>query len=171
MATWTICRLDRTHDRSSFDCGELMLNDWLKNRADQVDSRDLSRTFVATCHGDSRVLGYYAISSHRVLQEVLADGFAYVPDVTGKIHCVDAETGNRCWLYDTNAETWGGVLVADGKLYFGNQRSFHIFRAGSQPELLSKIQLGQLAFSAPIAANGTVYVASQRYLWAVAQRR
>jgi GNAT superfamily N-acetyltransferase len=71
MGMWTIQRLDRTHDRSSFDCGQLMLNDWLKNRASQFDRRDLSRTFVATRPGDSRVLGYYAISSHRVLHEVL----------------------------------------------------------------------------------------------------
>ena len=81
------------------------------------------------------------------------------------------KTGQRCWLYDSGAETWGGVLVADGKLYFGNQRSFYIFTAGRQPELLSKIQLGQPAYSTPIAANGTVYVASQRYLFAIAQSR
>ena len=71
MAAWIIGRLGRTHDRSAFDCGQLMLNDWLKNRASQFDRRDLSRTFVATRPGDSHVLGYYAISTHRVLYEVL----------------------------------------------------------------------------------------------------
>ena len=71
MTTWIIRRLDRTHDRSSFDCGEWLLSDWLKNRASQFDRRDLSRTFVAARPGDSRVLGHYAISSHRVLPEVL----------------------------------------------------------------------------------------------------
>lgn len=71
MATWSIRRLHREHDRSLFDCGESVLNDWLKNRASQFDRRDLSRTFVATRPGESRVLGYYAISSHRVLHEVL----------------------------------------------------------------------------------------------------
>jgi len=71
MSSWIICRLDSTHDRASFDCGEWMLDDWLKNRAGQFDRRDLSRTFVATRPGESRVLGYYAISSHRVLHEAL----------------------------------------------------------------------------------------------------
>jgi GNAT superfamily N-acetyltransferase len=71
MAAWIIGRLGRTHDRSAFDCGQLVLNDWLKNRASQFDRRDLSRTFVATRPGDSQVLGYYAISTHRVLYEVL----------------------------------------------------------------------------------------------------
>ncbi len=71
MAMWTICRLDRMHHRSLFDCGQRMLNDWLKNRASQFDRRDLSRTFIATRPGDSQVCGYYAISTHRVLYEVL----------------------------------------------------------------------------------------------------
>ena len=71
MTAWIIRRLDRTHDRSSFDCGEPTLNDWLKNRANQFDRRDLSRTYVATRPGESRVFGYYAISSHRILHEVL----------------------------------------------------------------------------------------------------
>ena len=66
----------------------------------------------------------------------VADGLVYVPDITGKVHCVDAETGQRRWLYDTGAETWGGVLVADGKLFCGNQRAIHILNAGTRPELL-----------------------------------
>jgi GNAT superfamily N-acetyltransferase len=74
MATWIVGRLARTHDRSSFDCGQPVLNDWLKNRAGQFDRRDLARTFVATRPDNSQVLGYYAISTHRVLYEVLPPG-------------------------------------------------------------------------------------------------
>ena len=128
----------------------------------------------ATQEGDITKTG--CIWTYRDIQRTIAtaavaDGVVYIPDVTGKIHGVDAETGQRRWLYDTNAETWGGAFVADGKLYLGNQRSFYIFTAGSPPELLSKIQLGQPAYSTPIAANGRVYVASQRHLWAVALSR
>lgn len=71
MSSWTIGRLAATHDRASFECGVPMLDDWLKSRAGQFDRRDLSRTFVATHTGELRVLGYYAISSHRVLHEAL----------------------------------------------------------------------------------------------------
>lgn len=71
MATWTIRRLDKTHDRSAFDCGQPMLNEWLKDRAGQFDRRDLSRTFVATRPDEALALGYYAISTHRVVYDVL----------------------------------------------------------------------------------------------------
>jgi len=68
---WTIERLGSSHDRTTFDCGNAILTDWLKQRAGQFDKRDLARTYVATRSGDRIVLGYYAISSHRVTHEAL----------------------------------------------------------------------------------------------------
>ena len=69
MTEWTIRRLDKDHDRSAFDCGQPMLNEWLKDRAGQFDRRDLSRTFVATRSNEMLVVGYYAVSTHRVVYE------------------------------------------------------------------------------------------------------
>ncbi len=71
MAEWTIRRLDRKHNRSNFDCGLPPLNEWLTNRAGQFDRRDLSRTYVATRLEESNVLGFYSISSHRVVYDDL----------------------------------------------------------------------------------------------------
>lgn len=73
MAIWTIRRLDKDHDRSAFDCGQSMLNAWLRDRAGQYDRRGLSRTFVATRPNEAIVLGYYAIAAHRVIRDVLPD--------------------------------------------------------------------------------------------------
>ncbi len=66
-------RLGPGHDRASFDCGHATLNDWLKQRAGQFDRRDLARTYVAVRDGESKVLGYYAISTHGVRCEDLPD--------------------------------------------------------------------------------------------------
>jgi GNAT superfamily N-acetyltransferase len=68
---WTIQRLGSNHDRTTFDCGNPILTDWLRQRASQFEKRDLARTFVATRSGDRIVLGYYAISNHRVIHETL----------------------------------------------------------------------------------------------------
>jgi GNAT superfamily N-acetyltransferase len=76
MVAWTISRLDRTHDRTAFDCGQSVLNEWLRDLAGQFDRRDLSRTFVATRENQFGVVGYYSISSHRVVHEVLPDSEA-----------------------------------------------------------------------------------------------
>ena len=71
MAIWMIRRLEKSHDRTNFECGQPLLDEWLKDRASQFDRRDLSRTFVATRPELVAVLGYYAISTHRVMYEVL----------------------------------------------------------------------------------------------------
>ena len=71
MAIWTISNLDKLHDRSAFDCGQPLLDEWLKTRASQFDRRDLSRTYVATRLNELTAVGYYAISSHRVVHETL----------------------------------------------------------------------------------------------------
>ncbi|NUQ62055.1 MAG: PQQ-binding-like beta-propeller repeat protein [Pirellulales bacterium] len=97
----------------------------------------------------------------------VADGLVYIVDVAGRLHCVDADSGEPCWVYETNSEAWGSPLVADGKVFFGTQKSFYIMAAGREARLLSKIALGSPVYSSPIVANGTLYVASQRYLWAV----
>jgi len=56
-------RLTASHDLSGFDCGVPVLNDWLRNRALQNESR-FSRTYVV-CEGE-RVAAYYCISAGAV---------------------------------------------------------------------------------------------------------
>jgi hypothetical protein len=51
------------HDLSQFDCGVPALNDWLRNRAIQNESR-FSRTYVV-CEG-KQVAAYYCISAGAV---------------------------------------------------------------------------------------------------------
>ena len=69
---WLIKRFDRSvDDRKSFDCGKAPLNDWIKRRASQHEKRDLARTYVAVDRETSAVLGYYALSSHRVRYDSL----------------------------------------------------------------------------------------------------
>jgi GNAT superfamily N-acetyltransferase len=70
-APWVIEKLGRGHDRSAFDCGQAPLNDWLKLRAGQHAKKDLARTYVAVRQGQPAVLGYYAISTHRVSYEAI----------------------------------------------------------------------------------------------------
>jgi outer membrane protein assembly factor BamB len=97
----------------------------------------------------------------------ISDGLAYIPDIAGKLHCLKADTGECCWVHETVAETWGTPLLADGKIYLGNQRKFLILAAGRRPKVLFETRLGSPMYASAVAANGVVYVASQRQLWAV----
>ena len=59
--------LTARHDRSDFDCGEPLLNDWLKRRALANQSSGASRTFVVV-DARQRVMGYYALAAGAVAQ-------------------------------------------------------------------------------------------------------
>jgi ribosomal protein S18 acetylase RimI-like enzyme len=56
--------LDRSFDRTSFDCGSEELNSFLKSRARQNQSAGFNRTFVAVdAEQDGKtVLGFYSLS-------------------------------------------------------------------------------------------------------------
>lgn len=71
---WTIEPFDRSrHDRSGFDCGVPVLNDWLATKAGQFEKKDLARVYVLVVAGETTVNGYYALSSHAVAFEALPD--------------------------------------------------------------------------------------------------
>ena len=97
----------------------------------------------------------------------IADGLLYVPDIAGRVHCLDAATGKPYWVHDAKAEIWSSALVADGRLYIGTKKGLLVMAAGKEAKVLSDIHLGAPAYCTPVVANGTLYVASQRYLWAV----
>jgi len=99
----------------------------------------------------------------------IADGLLYVADVAGRVHCLDAEMGHVYWVYESKGRTIASTMVADGKIYLPNERHLDILAAGKTLKLLSQISLGAPSWATPAAANGTLYVASNRYLWAVSR--
>ena len=100
----------------------------------------------------------------------VADGLVYVADMAGMVHCVDAETGRACWVHDAGAEIWGATLVADGKVYVGTRKGTLLtLRHGRKPRLLATVSVGSAVCTAPVAANGALFVASHHHLFAVAR--
>jgi len=100
----------------------------------------------------------------------ISDGLLYIVDVAGRLHCLDAETGDVQWIYESNSRTLASTLVADGKIYLPTEKHLHILATGTEMKRLSQIRLGTRAWVTPVAANGTLYVASRNYLWAVKHR-
>jgi outer membrane protein assembly factor BamB len=98
----------------------------------------------------------------------VVDGLVFVGDVRGVIHCLDAETGRRYWVHETGGQMMSSTLVADGKVYAGNGRGLlTVLAAGKQRKVLSEVRLDSALHATPVAANGVLFVASQRYLYAV----
>jgi len=66
-------KLDASHDRTGFDCGEPVLDDFLRQFARQNARKGLSMTYVAVEPGSRVVLAYYSVSSGQVSCDALSD--------------------------------------------------------------------------------------------------
>ncbi|HXG65015.1 MAG TPA: GNAT family N-acetyltransferase [Blastocatellia bacterium] len=71
--------LSSKHDRNSFDCGEPSLNTYLRQYARQNDERGLGRTYVAVEPGETRVEGYYTLSTGAVTFEQVPEKLPRYP--------------------------------------------------------------------------------------------
>ncbi len=98
----------------------------------------------------------------------IADGLLYIADFSGFLHCLDATTGEEIWVHDTFAAVWGSPLVADGKIYLGDEDGdVVVLRSGRELEPLAEMNLGSSVYGAPIAANGVLYINSISELFAL----
>ena len=92
----------------------------------------------------------------------------YLADYSGKVHCLDAETGKVYWVHDTQAHVWSSTLAVDGKVYVGTEDgTLWIFAAGKEKKVLRKIDFGAPIYSAPVVANGVLYIGTQTHLYAI----
>ena len=125
---------------------------------DATKTGDITQTGRIWCYqGLDRTLSTVSIS----------DGLLYVADVAGRLHCLDAESGECYWVHDTNAPIWSSTLVADGKIYLPTTKHLWVLAAGKEKRALSQVSLGAPIYASPVAVDGTLYISSKNYLWAV----
>jgi outer membrane protein assembly factor BamB len=125
----------------------------------------------ATQEGDvtkSAELWSYPLGEHVLATPAVYNGMVFVGDCAGVLHCVDAENGKALWTHEVGKEIWGACLVADGKVYVGDRDgTFAVFAAEKTKNLLATIKFDEEIISAPIAANGVLYISTLSHLYAV----
>jgi len=72
-------RLLPHHDRRFFDCGVEELNSYLQRYSGQHERKGVGRTYVAIKENDTRVVGYYTISSSSISFEVVPENLPRHP--------------------------------------------------------------------------------------------
>jgi outer membrane protein assembly factor BamB len=95
-------------------------------------------------------------------------GLLFVGDFSGFVYCLDSETGKLHWKHDMKAHMWGSTMVADGKVYVGDEDGDFVVLAakgGPKAEVLSECNLGAPVYSTPVIANGVIYIASNSHLF------
>ena len=102
------------------------------------------------------------------LAVAIANDLLFAADFDGKLHCLNPDTGEVFWTHDTEARIWGSPLLADGKVYLGNEQGdLTIFAASKEKKVINKINFDGAIYSTPIAANGTLFIATDKWLYAI----
>lgn len=98
----------------------------------------------------------------------IQDGLLYAADLSGFLYCVDVETGKLHWTYDTLAAVWGSPLVADGKVYLGDEDGdIVVLKTGTSKQPIYETNMGASIYTTPAAKNGVLYIASRTTLFAL----
>jgi outer membrane protein assembly factor BamB len=108
---------------------------------------------------------------HRTLSTVaIADGILYASDLSGYLYALDAKTGQHYWTYNAYAAIWGSPMVADGKVYLGDEDGdVAVLKAGKKMEVLHEVNMGSSVYTTPVAAGGTLYITTRTKLFALAE--
>jgi len=123
----------------------------------------------ATKLGDiskSGVIWQYKEIERSISTVAIADGLLYAADYSGRLHCLDAETGKKYWVFDTKGHIWSSPLVADGKVYLGNEEGeLNILAHGKEMKKLATVEFPAPIMSSPVAANGQLLVTTMTHLY------
>lgn len=98
---------------------------------------------------------------------ITPEGLLFIGDFSGFAYCLNADTGELYWTYDMKAHMWGSTMVADGKVYLGDEDGdFVVLKADKKLQVISETNLGAPVYSTPVVADGAIYVASNTHLYA-----
>ena len=71
-------------------------------------------------------------------------------------------------MHPTNSRIWSSTLVADGKVYCGNEDGeLVILKAGREKELIGKVDFYTPVYCSPVVANNTLYVTTHTHIFAI----
>ena len=125
----------------------------------------------ATQRGDitqTGLLWHYDKIRRSISTASVHDGLLYYPDFSGFLHCLDARTGKVLWVHDTLAAVWSSTLVADGKVYLGDEDGdVVVLQAGREEKLLAEMNMRSSVYSTPVPANGALFIATRNRLFAL----
>jgi outer membrane protein assembly factor BamB len=99
----------------------------------------------------------------------IVDGLVYIPDFSGYFHCLDAKTGQLYWTHDLLAAVWASPLVADGRVYLGDEDGdVVVLQAGKTKKVLAEMNMGSAVYASVVPAHGTIFLNNRSQLFAIA---
>jgi outer membrane protein assembly factor BamB len=106
---------------------------------------------------------------HRTCGTVaIKNNLLFIADFSGMVHCLDAKSGKAHWTHDMLAASWASALIADNKVYIGDEEGdISIFELSSELKLIGEVNLGSALYTTPIVANESIFIANRNRIFAI----
>jgi outer membrane protein assembly factor BamB len=99
---------------------------------------------------------------------VYDEGILYMASDVGAVTAIDAATGKRIWQQRVEGIFSASPVAGDGKIYFVSETGETIVvKAGRQPEVLARNDLGERLIASPAISNGQLFIRSDGQLFAI----
>ncbi|HEY7154951.1 MAG TPA: PQQ-binding-like beta-propeller repeat protein [Gemmataceae bacterium] len=96
------------------------------------------------------------------------NGLVLAAETTGYVQCLDARTGRHYWTYDAKATICSSPLIADGKVYIGDENGIvHVLALSREKKLLARNDMDEAVNAPAVFANGVLYVVTDWKLYAI----
>jgi outer membrane protein assembly factor BamB len=96
------------------------------------------------------------------------DGLVYITETAGYLHCLNAASGSRIWVYDLAAQLFGSPYLVRDRLYLGTDNGEILtFAHRRAARLLGTIDMDDAILTTPVAVGGTLYIATRTRLYAI----
>ena len=97
------------------------------------------------------------------------DGLAYIADCGRRVSCIDVQTGKSVWVHRANGDIWASTLVADGKVYLGDEDGdVVVLQHGKELKVLAEMNMGSAVYSTAVPAHGMLFLNNRSQLFALA---
>jgi outer membrane protein assembly factor BamB len=117
---------------------------------------------------DSHVAWRVATGAPYVSSILYYDGLIYMANGNGIVTAVEAKTGERVWQDRLGGIYSASPLAGDGKVYlFSETGETLVLRAGREPHVLHRNDLGERVVSSPAVSDGRIFVRTDGALVAV----
>ena len=96
------------------------------------------------------------------------DGLLYMANEVGVVTCADAATGAPVWRHRLAGVFFASPVAGGGKVYMVSETGdTFVLRAGREPEVLARNDLGERFLASPAIARGQLFLRSDGALFAV----
>jgi outer membrane protein assembly factor BamB len=105
-----------------------------------------------------------------VASPVAAEQVVYVGTSYGVIACYSTDDGSLLWEYEADNGFYASPVIAGGNVYFLDMDGkMHIFKTGTEKELVGTPELGEQSVCTPAFSDGRIYLRSKSFLYCIAE--